>query len=355
MDDYQSLQRAGAITEPPPEVFARAQQILLDYMAAEKMPVAPRSHRRLLVASGIVAVAAAVFCGAVLLPAGSGTKAQKPGQASRPSRVPMHLSAKTVALISSQSAAAVADSGTAVETTFNSTGVGPASTPQTIAVTFSGQDVNYLITSNGNGAEGVQNRVVDGQFYLYIKGPDLQMHWYHDTSANAAATESYPDPRTLLEAINTSAGLEDLGIQSVNGMELTHLRATDPASIETLHIPHVANTVTAFDVWVDTHNVVRQVRVTSSSAANLSGPGAVMCETSPNVPGYTSHVGGPPIIPPSERISTLPNGQAVPAGTICGDVLSTQLSTTLNILFGKLGVPESVTAPLDAIDQEGLG
>jgi hypothetical protein len=51
----------------------------------------------------------------------------------------------------------------------------------------------------------------------------------------------------------------------------------------------------------------------------------------------------------------LPDGQAVPAGTICGDVQNTQLRTTLNIQFVNLGVPESVTAPLGAIDQEGLG
>jgi hypothetical protein len=355
MDQYQSLQRAGTITEPSPEVFARAQQILLDYMAAEGMPVVPRSHRRLLAVSVIVAVAAAVVAGAVLLPTDRGTRPHKPGQVSRLVRAPVQLNAQTVALISAQSAAAVADSGTAVETTSNSTGVGPPSTPQTIAVTFSGQDVNYLITSNGNGAEGVQNRVVDGQLYLYIKGPDLQMHWYHDTAANAAASDSYPDPRTLLQAISPSAGLEDLGMQSVDGLELTHLRATDPASIESLHIPDVADTVTAFDVWVDAHNVVRQIRVTSSSAGNVSGPGTLLCEKVPSAAGSTSLIDGATPIPPSERISTLPDGQAVPAGTICGDVQNTQLRTTLNIQFVNLGVPESVTAPLGAIDQEGLG
>jgi hypothetical protein len=43
-------------------------------------------------------------------------------------------------------------------------------------------------------------------------------------------------------------------------------------------------------------------------------------------------------------------------GTICGDMQSTQLSSTLNnIQFDDLGDPERVTAPSGAIDQEGLG
>lgn len=354
MDEYQSLRQAGTILDPPPEIFARAQQILLDYVAAQETPAVSRSSRHLFVVAGIVATAAAVTAVAVLLPGGSGPRSDKVGHSGRASRSPVHLSAQTVALISSRSAA-VADSGTAVETTTNSTNATTQGPPQTVDVTFSGQNVNYLIASDGNGAQGVQNRLVDGQFYLYIKGQDLQMQWYHDTSPSAAASESFPDPRTFLQAISPSAGLENMGRQSVDGMELTHLRATEPAAIGNLDIPDVASTVTSFDVWVDSDNVVRQMKVTSSSAGRITGPGAFMCEEAPSAAGSTSNVNGAVTIQPSERISTLPNGQQVPAGTICGNVQTTQLSTTLNIQFDNLGVPESVTAPLGAIDQEGLG
>jgi hypothetical protein len=355
MDEYQSLRQAGTILDPPPEIFARAQQILLDYVAAQETPAVSRSRRHLFMVSGIVATAAAVTAVAVLLPGGSGPQPDKVGHSSKPFRSPVHVSAQTVALISSRSAAAVADSGTAVETTTNSTNATTQGPPQTVDVTFSGQNVNYLITSDGNGAEGVQNRLVDGQFYLYIKGQDLQMQWYHDTSPSAAASESFPDPRTLLQAISPSAGLENLGRQSVDGMELTHLRATDPAAIGNLDIPDVASTVTSFDVWVESNNVVRQMKITSSSAGRVTGPGAFMCEAAPGAASSTSNVDGAVIIRPSERISTLPNGQQVPAGTLCGNVQTTQLSTTLNIRFDNLGVPESVTVPSGAIDQEGLG
>ena len=43
MDEYESLRQAGTITDPPPEVFARAQQILLDCIAADTTSVVPRS------------------------------------------------------------------------------------------------------------------------------------------------------------------------------------------------------------------------------------------------------------------------------------------------------------------------
>jgi hypothetical protein len=96
------------------------------------------------------------------------------------------LPASAIRLIST-STAAVADSGSAVESTTNSGGV-VSLPPTTLDVTFSGQDVNYLVASTGQGAEGVENRIVDGQLYLYIKGQDLEMHWYHDTTPGAATS-----------------------------------------------------------------------------------------------------------------------------------------------------------------------
>jgi hypothetical protein len=357
MDEYRSLRQAGTITDPPPEVFARAQQILLDYIALDTTPVVLRAtgRRRLMVVSGFVATAAAVAAVAVLLPGGGGLTSQKVRHAGGVSRPPVHLSAQTVALISSRSAAAVADSGTAVETTTNSVNGSAQGTPETIDVTFSGENVNYLIASNGNGAEGVENRVVNGQFYLYVKGQDLQMHWYHDTSSNAAASESFPDPRTLLQAVSPSTGLENLGQQSVDGTELTHLRATTPGSIGRLGIPDLTDTVTSFDVWVDTDNVVRRM-IVSSSPSSAGGTGAVfMCEAAPSASGPSSGSSPPVKIVPSERISTLPNGKPVPAGTVCGTTQTMQMSSTLEIQFANLGAPESVTVPPGAVDQQGLG
>lgn len=355
MDEYQRLRQAGTVPEPPSDVLVRAEQILREYMAAQDMSEVRHSRRRVLMVSGIVATAAAVVALGVFLSVGTGPQTPTIGRVNKTSGSPMHLKAQTVALISSQSSAAVADSGTAVETTSNLVSGTAPSAPQTIDVTFSGSNVNYLIASNGDGAEGVQNRVVDGQFYLYIKGPDLKMHWYHDTAANAVASESFPDPRTLLEAVSPSAQLENLGTESVDGMQLTHLRATDPSAINNMHIADVGSTVTEFDAWVDSDNVVRQMEITSSAG---SAPGNILCESARVAAGPTSNDPRAVPIPPAERVSTLPGGKAVPSGTVCGYVPSnqaSQLSTTLHIQFDDLGSPESVTAPSGAINQEGLG
>jgi len=263
---------------------------------------------------------------------------------------PSVLTARMVRLISSQSAAAMADSGTAVETTTNSIGSATQGPPATIDVTFSGQNVNYLVVGNGKRGGWGENRVVDGQFYLYIKGPDLQMHWYHDTSPNAAATMSFPDPRTLLQAVSPSAGLEDLGQEMVGGMELTHLRATTPGSIGRLRIPDVGSTVTSFDVWVDSANVVRQMAVSSSA-----GGAAFVCVAAPSASGPSSGSSPTVTIPPTDRITTLPNGKPIPLGTVCGSLKTLDAGTTLDVRFADLGDPETVAAPSGAVDQEGLG
>jgi hypothetical protein len=113
--------------------------------------------------------------------------------------------------------------------------------------------------------------------------------------------------------------------------------------------------VTSFDVWVDSDNVVRQMTV-SSSPSSAGGTGAVfMCEAAPSASGPSSGSSEPVKIVPSERISTLPNGKPVPAGTVCGTTHTMQMSSTLDIQFANLGAPESVTVPPGAIDQQGLG
>ena len=176
--------------------------------------------------------------------------------------------------------------------------------------------------------------MVGGQLYLYIKEPDLQMHWYHDTTPNAAASLSFPDPRTLLQAVTPSAGLENLGRESVDGVELSHLRATTPGSIGKLGIPDITGTVTSFDVWVDSNNVVRKMAVSSSSGVGIS------CSA---VPGSSS---SPPV---TINVNT-PSGTKV--GASCS---TTTLDSTIEVQFADLGSPQAITAPSDAIDQQGVG
>jgi hypothetical protein len=209
--------------------------------------------------------------------------------------------------------------------------------PTTTDVTFSGQNVNYTVVSNGSGAKGVQERVVDGQVYVFVEGPDLQMHWYHETQPGAEAGTSFVDPRTLLQAVSPSAGLENLGQEWVAGVELTHLRATTPGAIGQMGIPDVSGTVKSFDVWIDGDNVVHQMTVSAAS-------GNILCSRSaPRVsPQADESVGG---------VTTLPGGNPVPAGVTCAYATA----TTTEISFSNLGAPETVTVPPGAVDQQAEG
>jgi hypothetical protein len=317
---------------------------------ASVVPERRRRRRGVFAAAGLGATVAAAAVGVVtLLPVGGAgfpTAAPRPGP--RQGRGPAGpVTAQLVRLISTQSAAAMADSGTAVETSTTTAGAEVQGTPTTIDVTFSGPNVNYLIVGNGAGAAGVENRVVDGQLYLYIKGPDLQMHWYHDTSPDEASDLQFPDPRTLLRAVSPSAAFENLGRESVGGMELTHLRATTPGAIGTLGLPDIDATVTSFDVWVDSADVVRQMAVSSSPP----GGGDFVCTVAPGASGASGSL--PAVtIPPRDRISTLGDGKPVPPGVVCG---SMRLGSTLDVRYGDLGVPETVAVPTGAVDQPSLG
>lgn len=357
MDAIRMLERMGEVPPADDAAVDAAVQVVLSAALREKSPshldtaiTEPPRHRSAVGAGAmVVASAAAVLAVVALLPVGgTGSPSVPPTGSGSHHGTPSALTAQRVRLISTLSAAAAADSGTAVETTADTIGSTVQGTPGTIDVTFSGQNVNYLVVDNGNGAAGVENRVVDGQLYLYIKGPDLQMHWYHDTSPNAGSSLQFPDPRTLLQAVSPAAGLVDLGHELVGGINLLHLRATTPGLIGKLGIPDVNATVTSFDVWIDSADIVRQMVVSSSTSGYA-------CLVAPPDSSASKAPGTTMTIPPSARSSTLPSGKPVPPGTVCGLTKSTRLGSTLRILFANLGAPETVSAPSDAVDQPGLG
>jgi hypothetical protein len=358
MDVVQLLEEIGAVPAADDAIIEAAVDLVLAAAAEETRfsPSSPtterRRHRRVVLAgAALTGTAAAVLAVVAVVAPGGHPSSPTPPSATGGHGLhhgPRILTVSMVRLISSRSATATADSGTAVETTTTTVGSSTQGPPSTIDVTFSGQNVNYVVVGDGEGAAGVENRVVDGQLYLYIKGPDLQMHWYHDTSPNAGASVSFPDPRTLLQAVSPSAGLEIVGRERVGGVELTHLRATTPDAIGALAVPDVDKTVTSFDVWVDSSNVVRQMAVTSSWG------GRILCVSAPSDPPSGSPAGV--TIPPTDRVSTLPDGKAVPPGTACREAKTLGTgSTTLDVSFVDLGVPETVVAPNGAIDQHGLG
>lgn len=339
MDGFHSLRQVGIIDDPAPEVFERAQQILREHIALNAAPVVLRSSRRrrrpmVLIGAGItVAAAAAVVA---LLPVSGGNRPPAVGaSASRPVPVAQPLvSKRDIRLISSVSTTAMASSGTAhvVETeTLGSSRLSVDSTN----VTFSGENLDFSSTStillpgttNPTAPETFDDRLVNGQVYFYIVGQDGHMGWQHDTAPDAEAGLTFPDPRTLMQVISPSTDWKTVGHQSVDGVTLTELNATEPNQIGDLGIPDFNGGVGSFEVWVDTNDVVRQMSLTSVPVNAACTPVQGVIHS-----GLDGCVMSTP-------------GQAIAGSKIY----------SVNIQFANLGEPESVTAPVGAVDVDGLG
>lgn len=339
MDEFHSLRQAGVIDDPAPEVFERAQQILREYIASSAEPEVlrpSRSRHRLTVLSGAgIAIAAAAVVVA-LLPAGGGHHSPEVGpSAFGPGHTADALvSQREIRLISSESSTAMATSGTArvFETERLSSSLLSVDSTN---VRFSGENLDFASTStfslpgttNPAAPETSDERLVDGQVYLYIVGQDGQMGWQHDTGPNAEAGLKFPDPRTLMEAISPATGWRTVGHAAVDGVRLTELSATDPERIGNLGIPDFNGSVGSFNVWVDANDVVRQLNLTSVPVQAVCTP----------VHGVI-HAGSEGCVMP------LP-GQRVTGYNVY----------SVKIQFANLGEPESVMAPLGAVHLNGAG
>jgi hypothetical protein len=337
MNSWDLLVRAGDVDAPVEEVTDAAIAALLEAAHAEhevdqpKRRGVPRT-----VAVGISATAAVVVVVAlvVALP----RDGQTPIGRTAPSQV---LSSRTIRLIS-DATAAVAASGTAVEST-DTTGDVVSLPSSTLDVTFSGENVNYLVTSSGQGAQGVENRIVDGQLYLYVKGRDLQMHWYHDTTPNAAGSLSFPNPQTLLSVIGPSLGLESLGEVDLNGVRLTHLRAMTPGALSDLGIHGIVGKATSFEAWVDSDDVIRQIAATTTYQTCSLGGGLNHAPTAPQTAPSPTQSPGTIWASPDLKAKALPSGKCSAA------------TSRVQITYNDLGAPESITVPPGAVDQRLVG
>jgi hypothetical protein len=256
---------------------------------------------------------------------------------------PVVLTAATIHRIASSSTAALAHSGTAAVTTTTTTGSQPPEV-DTTEVTFSGHDLNYSITTSDNPGATAINRLIDGQFYLYVIGQDLQYHWYHDTSANAASSLAFPDPRTLVGELSPAAGFVNLGTATIAGVALTHYRATDPAAASTTDLKNfVSGGLTGLDLWVDSSNVVQRITVTGASSTVYA--------LSPAANDGSCPAGSTPLKPKANAPKSVP--QPADGKQFCSTPETS--TTTTDIEFANLGTPESITTPTGAIDQETHG
>ena len=124
------------------------------------------------------------------------------------------------------------------------------------------------------------SRVVYGQAYEIRRRA-----WYHLTGPHAVTALNIPDPRTLLAELAPTAGFVRAGSAVVDGVRVTHLRATQLSGLAVLPFRYFAprdGRVTALEAWVDSHGVVRRLSMT------------VMYQSRSSVTYYSTTPGGRP-------------------------------------------------------------
>jgi hypothetical protein len=370
VDEMELLGRVRDVDPLPEEVAEKAETVLRAAIVVsrntEPLRIEVRHHERWSRRRTLTGVAAAVViaasAGGALLAAGSGPRRPAPG-----TRVAIVLTAAEVHHIAASSVLAAASSGTA-EVTETSSMNGTPQTNDEIAVTFDGSNIDEKITVNPEPPGSAKtfttdDRLVDGQFYIYTPGPGDVLEWLHDTnSTNDTASMQFPDPRTLYGAINPSANFEVTGTSTSDGTTLTHLVALDPVAIDMSALGNlVQGALTSFQMTVNQNDVVQQMTFASSSTehgctfAIASGKSLANVKAELQKEGVKlKEIAGPGgkklavVSTPGNRWAD----QAAGITSTCGPQMAT---SQVNVAFSNLGVPESVTAPQGAVDFAGKG
>jgi hypothetical protein len=221
-----------------------------------------RPHRRMALAGAGLAVAGGAVAAAVL--AATGNSPVPPPR-------PAVLTAAMVRQLATASRLALADSGRAV-ISYRVAQDGVLQQTGSDDITFSGKNWNdsfsQAFPAPGNGAGHVQravNRVVNGQFYLYIIGRNGHLQWVHDTNPSGHPVVTAPDSRKLLAVLKPAAGFRFTGYRMFGGVRLKGLRATHPHSLprlSSLFSTLPGGHTTSLTVWVDGHGVVHRMSAT---------------------------------------------------------------------------------------------
>lgn len=306
-------------------------------------------HRRPRWAVAVGACFAAAACVAGIWSLSSGW--HLPSRTTTTVRPRIVLTAARLDRIVRQSSLASATTGTARVTQTLAQNGTPQSR-QSVAVTFDGANIDEKITIHPEPTGSAppfktDDRLVNGQFYIYTAGPSGVVEWLHDTSsANDVSSMQFPDPRTLYGAIAPAADFETVGTTTSGGTTLTHLRALDPAAIETTPLGNLAfGALSSFDLWVESNDVVRRMSFTSSATVRSCRWNIV----SPKKLRALAPQHG------KARITLRALHEALKAGGVqetCGPQTTTSLATAS---FANQGAPETVTPPPGAVDFQGKG
>jgi hypothetical protein len=360
----------GARAQPPAEAAARI--AASGQPPASPVPV-PRPARRVprtavLTGTGLTAVAAAVAV--AVLAASTGSPAAAPGGAAAGhgrTHAPVLLTAAMVRQVASASRAAMALSGQAT-IDYRDTQAGKLQDAGTDRITYSGKNWNdaFSQTFPASGGQSGRpqtaiNRIVNGQLYLYIAGRTPKLQWYHDTNPSGHPSVTIPDPRTVLRTLKPSARFEAAGYQSIGGVRLKELRATDLSHLPSLSaLPDVGpgERVTSLTVWVDGHGVVRRMALTSARTIAV-------------YPFWANHVsrtanGTMIVTVPTKAMAAdlrakLKREHGHPrmiihvASVGPGALRHEVDATSLTVSFSQIGQPQRITVPRHAIQQFGRG
>jgi len=277
------------------------------------------------------------------------------------------ITAAMVLQVATASRSALANSGRAV-VTYRTLQGGTLQDSGADTITFSGKDWNDAFSQTVPAAAGQPahtqfaiNRIVKGQFYLYIAGRTPRLQWYHDTNPSGHPSFTIPDPRTVLRALEPSARFKLAGYQVIGGMRLKELRATSLSHLPRLGLlPDVAPGAhpTSLEVWVDGHGVVHRI-----------GLGFTVTTTvwSVKADNMRSKADGTLIITvPTKAVAAALRAKlaqakhtyrviihVAPPGS--GAAHHETQTTALTVSFSGIGQPQRITAPRHAIQQYGRG
>jgi hypothetical protein len=309
-------------------------------------PAVARRRRPLLVAAVASAAAIAIGVGVVATAGNAGHTPNTPTAASTTEQPVVLANIRTIAASSNS---ALGGTGRA-EITFNTDGLDSGTTD----LAFAGHDVDMTIHFADDGAGrtafDARNRTVDGQFYLYTPGPDNVARWYHDT--NQASTSVFDtDPRTLLGALAPEAQFVTVGTGTVDGVDVTHLRATDLSALPALDLslgPIDAHDISALDLWVGADNVVRRLDLTQVQKTQ---------EIDPKVaPELSKHADGSITITDKDgHTQTVARGENLQAVMDQFPQVTKTSTSNYSVRFFDIGAPITISAPPDAVDYAGKG
>ena len=249
--------------------------ISLHEVSQRSAPSAPRAagRRRTLVtvaAAGVATVGCAAGLAVALASPGAPSRpAAQASPSSTSSQGSAFLTAATVRQVASASLSALANSGRE-QISYRSVKNGTVTIEGTDTVTYSGSNYNYAVHQTVPTFPDGVARAVNGQFYL--KG-DPRQPWLHQLGEDTSP--QFPEAATLLRLLSPAADFQDAGTDVIGGTPLTRLHATRLSGLpEAPTLGRYANliayaksatvppgTLTALDVWVDSHDVVHQMKI----------------------------------------------------------------------------------------------